>query len=169
MHSRTGWPLESELRRHFLCFKQVCRLTTPSSGQSGARQLGSSALKGCLRSLSLTGCSLHFEAHHGLEWVNFGGRSEFQALLTGAKRVLSLAEIGYGDGCLNHCAVVSFEMPIGSPGLCLRLACAESLVILWCACSRCVAAKKNSLWNLWALAPQLLRSEALPGARLVMW
>jgi Holliday junction resolvase len=34
--------------------------------------------------------------HHGLEWVNFGWRSEFQALLTGAKRVLSFAEIGYG-------------------------------------------------------------------------
>ena len=28
------WPLESELRRHFLCFRQACRLTTPSSDLS---------------------------------------------------------------------------------------------------------------------------------------
>jgi hypothetical protein len=45
---------------------------------------------------ALLGHRLQKQAHHGLEWVNFGGRSEFQALLTGAKRVLSLAEIGYG-------------------------------------------------------------------------
>jgi hypothetical protein len=29
-------------------------------------------------------------------------------------------------------------------------------------------AKKNSMWNMSALAPQLLRSEALSGARLVV-
>ena len=40
--------------------------------------------------------SFRIRDHHGLEWVNFGWRSEFQALLTGAKRVLSFAEIGYG-------------------------------------------------------------------------
>ncbi len=26
-----NWPLESELRRHFRCFRPMCRLTTPSS------------------------------------------------------------------------------------------------------------------------------------------
>ena len=31
-----GWPPESELRRHLLGFSQACRLTTPSSGSSGA-------------------------------------------------------------------------------------------------------------------------------------
>src|SRR5271165_3746839 len=29
--------------------------------------------------------------------------------------------------------------------------------------------KKNSLWNVFALAPELLRSETLFGARLVLW
>src|ERR1035441_11122046 len=29
--------------------------------------------------------------------------------------------------------------------------------------------QKNSVWNLWGLAPQLLRPEVLFGARLVLW
>src|ERR1035437_3692831 len=60
-------------------------------------------------------------------------------------------------------------MPIDLVDSLLQARFTESSVIHWSGCWRCAAAKKNSLWNLFALAPELLRSETLSGARLVLW
>jgi len=42
------------------------------------------------------GSSNNYEGLLGVEWVNFGWRCEFQALLAGEKWILPFAEIGYG-------------------------------------------------------------------------
>src|SRR5665213_2384887 len=60
-------------------------------------------------------------------------------------------------------------MPIAFPALCQGCWFAGSSATRWRAWSVLSAAKKNSLWNLWWLAPELLRSKASGGARPSLW
>ena len=60
-------------------------------------------------------------------------------------------------------------MPTNSVDSILQARFTESSAIHWSGCWGCAVAKKNRLWNLFALAPRLLRSKALFGARFVLW
>src|SRR6266542_6510216 len=71
------------------------------------------------------------------------------------------------SGCENPSG--SCATRTGFLASCRRPRCMESLVIPGCESCLYGGAEKNSLWSVWLLVPQFLRSTTVDRARSVVW